>query len=125
MSQRPKLTRAERRERRASTVVPGVYGVDAMDAGATSWTGRYLTWARTPDEAKERIKAAGFHKKQIQRHWTPSKPPPEGLPAGLASGCNGWYRSRLDDDGWTEWEALGATYRHPSQALAAVDPSVR
>ena len=125
MSKQSKPTRAERREHRASTAVEGVYGVDAMDAGADSWTGRYLMWARTPDEAKKRLKAAGFHKKQIEQQWTPSKPPPDGVPAELGSECNGWYRSRRDNDGWTAWEALGVDYRHPSQALAAVDPSVR
>ncbi len=123
MSKQPKPTRAERRERRASTAVEGVYGVDATDAGAASWTGRYLMWARTPDEAKKRIAAAGFHKKQIQHHWTPGAPPP-GLPADLVADCDRWYRSRLDDGGWTAWEALEATYRHPLQSLAAVDPSV-
>jgi hypothetical protein len=124
MSKQSKPTRAERRERRASAAVEGVYGVDAVDAGARSWTGRYLMWARTPDEAKERIGAAGFHKKQIRQRWTPSKPPPEGLPADLGGDCDGWYRSRLEDGGWTEWEALVGTYRHPPQGLAAVDPSV-
>ncbi len=28
-------------------------------------------WARTPVDAKQRIAAAGFHKKQIQRAWCP------------------------------------------------------
>ncbi len=125
MSKPPKLTRAERRERRASVPGEGVYGVDATDAGAGSWTGRYLMWARTSDEAKERVRAAGFHKKQIEWRWTPSDAPPEGVPDDLAPGVEGWRRSRLNDDGWSAWEALGATYRHPPQSLAAVDPSVR
>ena len=125
MSKQPKQTRAERRQSRASEAVEGAYGVDAMDAGADSWTGRFVTWAGTPDEAKQRIAAAGFHKKQIERQWTPSRPPPEGLPAGLGSDDKGWYRSRGDDDGWTQWEPLGEAYRHPSQALAALDPTVR
>jgi len=116
MSKQPKLTRAERRELRASDPAEGVYGVDAQDAGADSWTGRYVMWARTPDEAKKRIAAAGFHKKQIEHHWTPVAPPP-GLPADLGAACDRWYRSRLDDGGWTTWEALDATYRHPPQDL--------
>lgn len=124
MSKPPKLTRVERRELRASEPAEGVYGVDAQDAGAESWTGRYVMWARTPNEAKKRIAAAGFHKKQIEHHWTPVAPP-SGLPADLGAGCDPWYRSRPDDGGWTAWEALDATYRHPPQGLAAVDPSVR
>lgn len=125
VSKPPKLTRSERREQRASTASEGAYGLDAMDAGADSWTGRYVMWASSSEEAKERVRSAGFHKKQIKEQWTPSKPPPDGLPGGLGPESRGWYRTRRDDDGWTAWESLGATYRHPSQALAAVDPSVR
>jgi hypothetical protein len=125
VSKPPKLTRAERRERRASAPGEGVYGVDVTDAGADSWTGRYLVWARTPDEAKEHVRTAGFHKKQVERQWTPSNPPPEGVPDDLAPDVQGWRRSRLNDDGWSAWEPLGAAYRHPPQGLAAVDPSVR
>ena len=122
MSKPAKGTRAERRERRASQPAEGVYGVDAQDAGADSWTGRHVVWARTPDEARGRVAAAG-HKKQLTRRWTPSAPPP-GLPGDLGAGDDRWYRSRLEDDGWTAWVALPADYRHPPQGLAAVDPSV-
>jgi hypothetical protein len=126
VTKQPKLSRAERRERRASAPEEGVYGVDALDAGADSWTGRYLLWARSSEEAQERVRAAGFHKKQIERWWTPSKLPPDRrLPVALGPGVDGWFRSRLDDDGWSAWEALEATYRHPPQGIAAVDPSVR
>ncbi len=124
MSKPPKLTRAERRERRASVPDEGVYGVEAVDAGGDSWIGRYLMWAGSPDEAKERIRAAGFHKRQIQCRWTPSDPPPEGVPDDLAPGVEGWRRSRHNDSGSSAGEALDATYRHPLQSLAAIDPSV-
>lgn len=124
-SKQPKQTRAERRESRASEAVEGAYSVDAMAAGADSWTGHSVVWAGTADEAKQRIAAAGLRRKQIERQWTPSRPPPDGLPTGLGSDDSGWYRSRRDDDGWTEWKALDEAYRLPSQALAAVDPSLR
>lgn len=122
MSKQAKPTRSERRAARAGE---GVYGVDATDAGADSWTWRYLVWARTPDEARARIAAAGFRRRQIERQWTPNEPPPGGLPEHPGGGFARWYRTRLDDDGWTEWEPLPASYRHPPQALAAVDPTVR
>ncbi len=99
VSKPPKLTRAERRERRASAPDAGVYGVDALDAGADAWTGRYLVWAGNPDEAKERVRAAGFYKRQLERHWTPSNPPPGGVPDKLGRGVVAWYRRRLNDGG--------------------------
>lgn len=103
----------------------GVYGVDAADAGAESWTGRYLLWASTPEDAKARIVRAGFHSKQVSKSWSPGSPPPQQVPASLGPEFDGWLRSRHDDDGWTDWEALPADYRHPPQSLAAIDPSVR
>ncbi len=125
MPKSTKPTRAERREQRASVPEEGIYGVDAQDAGASSWDGRYLMWASNADEADKRLRAAGFHKSQIHRRWTPRQPPPEGLPDALTAGFPGWFRSRLDYGTWTEWESLPGNYRHPSQALAAIDPTVR
>lgn len=49
----------------------GVYGVDAKDAGADSWAGRYLCWTSTAEAAKARIVGAAFHKKQISQQWSP------------------------------------------------------
>jgi hypothetical protein len=46
------------------TVAEGVYGVTHEDAGADNWVGTYLMWARTPEEAKARITAAGFHRRR-------------------------------------------------------------
>ncbi len=80
MSKPPKLTRAERRERRANVPVFGVYGVDVEDAGALTWTGRYMCWASSPQEARARIREAGFHKQATVRMYAPSEPPREGLP---------------------------------------------
>ena len=125
MARGQKLTRAERRARRAATPASGVYGVDATDAGADSWIGRYVTWAESADDAKARTRDAGFHRKQIQAQWTPGLRPPEGVPTALKPGDAHWYRSRLEDSGWTEWERLPPDYRHPSQGLAAQDPTVR
>jgi hypothetical protein len=125
MAKEKKPTRSELREQRAAVPEEGVYGVDVEDAGAASWIGRYVIWAASPDEAAARVRSAGFHKKQIERRWTPKKPPPGGVPAALTGDCHDWYRSRLDDDGWTEWERLPPEYRHPSQALAAENPDLR
>ena len=125
MSRRGELTRAERRARRARTADAGVYGVDVLDAGADSWTGRYLCWAGSPDEARRRITDAGFHRRQVLARWTPRQPPPTGAPAELRPGDEHWYRSRFDDVGWTTWERLPPDHRHPAQGRAAVDPSVR
>ncbi len=92
---------------------------------ASADIGRYLVWSETAEDAVERVRAAGFHKTQISRHWSPAAPPPEGLPADMGPDFTGWYRSRWDDDGWTPWEMLPADYRHPPQGLAAMDPSMR
>ncbi len=124
MSAKSRPTRSERRARRAAIPAEGVYGVDAQDAGADSWVGRYLLWARDEREAKARITAAGFHRKQYGHLWRPGEPPPQ-VPPGLAPGFQGWWRSRRNDDGGSQWVHLPATYRHPPQGLAAVDPSVR
>jgi hypothetical protein len=102
-----------------------VYGVDAKDAGADSWIGRYLFFAESPEGARARTRAAGFHKRQISVFWNPGREPPQGLPDDLESGDGHWYRSRFDDSGWTPWERLPEGYRHPPQGLAAVDPTVR
>jgi hypothetical protein len=98
--------------------------VDAKDAGADYWVGRYLCWARDEREANARIIAAGFHWRQCEAVWGPGDPPPK-VPPGLTAGFEGWVRSRDDLGGWSEWELLPATYRHPPQGLAAIDPSVR
>jgi hypothetical protein len=120
-----KLTRAQRRTRRAAVPVSGAYGADAEDAGADSWIGRYMFWADSADEAKARTREAGFHRKQIHADWTPAQMPSQGIPSGLQQGDRHWFRSRLDDSGWTPWELLPPDYRHPPQGLAAKDPSVR
>ena len=122
---KPKLTRAQRRERRAAVPASGVYGIDAEDAEANSWTGRYVFFAQSADEAKTRIREAGFHRKQIAYRWGPGHEPPEGpgwyeerpeaLPPSLGQGDGHWYRSRLDDGGWTPWERLPRDYGHPPQ----------
>jgi hypothetical protein len=124
MSKKLKPTRAERRARRAAISSEGVYGVDATDAGADGWFSRYLLWASDEREAKARVTAAGFHRKQYGSLWSPGNPPPE-VPPGLVPGFPGWWRSRSDDNAWSEWEALPADYRHPPQGLAAIDPSAR
>jgi hypothetical protein len=120
-----KLTRAQRRERRETVPVSGVYGVDAWDAGADNWIGRYVFWAKSADEAKTRTRDAGFHRKQIQATWTPGHQPSEGIPSELRRGDAHWYRSRFEDSGWTSWDRLSPDYRHPPQGLAAEDPSIR
>jgi hypothetical protein len=120
-----RLTRAQRRALQAAIPHGGVYGVDAQDAGADSWTGRYVFWADSLDEAMRRKRDAGFHQRQITSRWSPSQEPPEVLPSELRPGDVHWYRSRLDDSGWTPWEQLPADYRHPPQGRAALDPSVR
>ncbi len=120
-----KLTRAQRRARRATAPAEGMYGVDSKDAGADSWIGRYVLWAESVDEAKRRTREAGFHQRQITAQWSPGQTPPAGLPSELRRGDGHWYRSRLDDGGWTPWEQLPADYRHPPQGLAAKDPSLR
>jgi hypothetical protein len=102
-----------------------VYGVDAEDAGADSWIGRYMLWAESADEAKARTRDAGFHQRRIWATWRPEQEPPQGIPPGLQQGDVHWYRSRLDDSGWTLWERLPSDYRHPPQGLAGKDPSVR
>ena len=124
MARREELTRAERRRRVAEVAAAGVYGVDVTDAGADSWLGRYLCWAQTPDDARRRVREAGLRAGQVQARWTPQHPPRNGLPAGLSPGDERWWRSRLDDRGWTPWEQLPATHRHPPQGRAATDPSL-
>ncbi|MEJ5868485.1 hypothetical protein WDV85_12140 [Pseudokineococcus sp. 5B2Z-1] len=125
MSKQSPLTRAQRRSRRGEPAAEGVYGVDTEDAGASSWTGRYLMWARSPQHAAERIRDAGFHRRRTEASWDPTRLPPQALPDQLHAETAAWFRSRLDDDGWTPWQTLPADYRHPPQGLAAVDPSLR
>lgn len=122
---RPKLTRGQLRDQQVKADAADVYGVDADDAGADSWIGRYVFFAQSRDEARARIRDAGFHKRRIGREWHPGQTPPEGVPADLGAGNGHWYRTRFDDSGWTPWERLPRHYRHPPQGLAAVDPSVR
>jgi len=119
------LTRAQRRSRRGELAAAGVYGVDTEDAGASTWTGRYLMWARSPQHAAERIRDAGFHRRRTEASWDPTRLPPQSLPEGLHAETAAWFRSRLDDDGWTPWQELPADHRHPPQGLAALDPSLR
>lgn len=118
-------TRAQQRDQREPEPGAGLYGIDAIDAGADSWRARFIVFAHSPDDAQARILDAGFHKKQIHARWTPDHTPAEGLPAGLGPDSRHWHRSRLDDAGWTPWVILAADYRHPSQAQAATDPSAR
>jgi hypothetical protein len=125
MGRAQKLTRAQRRENRASVPTSGVYAVEVWDAGADHWLGRYAFWAESADEAKTRTRDAGFHRKQIQGMWTPGHRPPVDLPSELQEGDAHWYRSRFNEGGWTAWEQLPADYRHPPQGQAAQDPSVR
>ena len=120
-----RLSRAQRRALRATAPAVGVYGVDADDAGADSWIGCYLFWAESADDARARTRDAGFHQKQIKARWSPGQEPPHGVPAELRRGDVHWYRSRLDDSGWTSWERLPPDYRNPPQDHAAKDPSVR
>lgn len=115
-------TRAEGRRRRAAVPEAGIYGVDVTDAGADAGKGRYVCWASTAAEATERIRVAGFRKKDLQDHWTPRHPPRRGVPDGLGPDVTGWCRSRVDADPWTDWEVLPASYRHPSQPRAAAHP---
>ena len=104
----------------------GIYGVDAHDAGADSWIGRYVCFAASPDEARARIRDGGFHKRSLWGEWSPKAQSRNGRPPpALEPGDVHWYRSRLDDSGWTPWERLPGDYRHPPQGLAATDPSVR
>ena len=116
MSKAQKLTRAERRARRAARPLSGIYGVRALDNGAGHRFGRYLCWADTPDEARLRVQAAGFHGKtsspEIDPEHLPDEPP---LPPELTARFGGWYRSRWNCEGWTDWEPLPADYRHDWQ----------
>jgi hypothetical protein len=122
MSKEPKADPLERRARRASSAVEGVYGVDARDAGAASWTGRYLMWARTPDEAKERLTAAGFHNEADRAAVDTYRAAARRTARWPRERCLGWFRSRFEDEGWTDWEALGAGYRHPPQGARCPRP---
>jgi hypothetical protein len=103
----------------------GAYGVDIRDAGADSWIGRFVFFAESPVEARAHIRDAGFHKRQIEVEWSPRQEPREGLPDDLGPADGHWYRSRLNDCGWTPWERLPEDHRHPPPGRAAVDPSVR
>jgi hypothetical protein len=91
----------------------GVYGVDVEDALADSRISRIVCFAQSSDEARARIRDAGFHKRRMWAEWTPKAQPKDGrrLPA-LEPGDVHWYRSRLDDVGWTPWERLPGDYRH-------------
>ena len=53
-----KLSRTERRERRARRPEAGVYGLEARDAEADTWTSRYVFYADSAAEARERIRRA-------------------------------------------------------------------
>ncbi|MET7638145.1 hypothetical protein [Streptomyces sp. NPDC005438] len=124
MARKRRLTRAQRRERRAARPVAGLYGVMARDAGAGGWVGLYLCYAHSPEEARNREVAAGFHKRGVEARWTPGHPPPH-QPPDVGPDDDHWYRSRLEDAGWTPWERLPSDYRHPPQGLATIDPSAR
>ena len=125
VAKRSPLTRAQRREQQGALPTAGAYGIDAQDAGADSWIGRYVIHVESADEARAQISGAGFHKRQISAHWSPALQPPEELPTGLVAGDRHWYRSRFDDSGWTAWEQLPEDYRHPAQGQAAIDPTSR
>ena len=116
MAKEPKLTRARRRENRTASPVSGVYGFQAEDALAGSWISRFVFYAESADQAKARIREAGFHKRKISAQWGPEEQPQPGLPAGLGPGDALLYRSRLDHGGWTPWEQLPADYRHKGVA---------
>jgi hypothetical protein len=119
VGKRPKPTRAQRREQRGVLPAAGVYGVDVEDALADSWISRFVCYAESPDEARARIRDAGFHKRRMWAEWSPKAPPKDGRQTpDLGRGDGHWYRSRLDDAGWTPWEALPAKYRH--QGVAAL-----
>jgi hypothetical protein len=107
-----RLTRAQRRERQSDVPVAGIYGVDVEDALADSWISRFVCFADSPEDARARIRDAGFHKRRIEAEWNPKVRPKEALPLGLGPDDDHWYRSRLDDVGWTSWEQLPANYRH-------------
>lgn len=124
MAKKVKPTRAQAREARALIPEAGLYGVDVKDAGAAAWIGRYLTFATSADEAKRRIRDAGFHRKDIEARWSPARMPPGELPDVGSKDDNAWFRSRDGGAEWSSWERLPPNYRHPPQGLAAVDPSV-
>ena len=114
MARKPKLTRAQLREQRTELGTAGVYGVDVEDALADSWISRFVCSAESPEEARARIRDAGFHKgKMWSSVWGPEAPPKDGRPLpAFEPGDVHWYRSRLDDVGWTPWEQLPTDYRH-------------
>ena len=110
---KPQRTRAQRREERAGRQTSGIYGVEAYDYGADHRLGRYLCWADNPDEARLRIRDAGFHKKTSWQVFDPESLPTEPpLPSVMTVRFEGWYRSRNNWEGWSAWEPLPADYRH-------------
>lgn len=120
------LTPSQRCELWSAVGTAGTYGLDAEDAGADSWITRFVCFADSLQTARGRVRDAGFHK---QRTWSlrrPRKRPTGGRTwPDLEPGDVHWYRSRLDDSGWTPWERLPEDYRHPPQGRAAINPSVR
>ena len=112
MTNQSNPTRAQRREQRDAVRAAGVYGVDIEDALADSWISRFVCFADSSKVARARIRDAGFHRRSTWAEWSPRAPPKDGreLPV-LESTDAHWYRSRLDDGGWTAWERLPTDYR--------------
>lgn len=57
-----------------------MYGVDAKDAGAGTWTGRYMFFGESSAAATSRMRDAGFHRQDIRAWCSPAR-----LPSGAAS----------------------------------------
>jgi hypothetical protein len=129
MTGKRRLTRAELRLQRAAerAAVPEAraYDVEVSDASAQCWVSQIVFFAASRKEAEERLKAARFDRGggSLQSEMALAEIPPQ-VRELAAKNPEHFFRSRLDDGGWTCWEQLLPVYRHPTDARAARDPSV-
>jgi hypothetical protein len=126
---RERLTRAEIRERsaadRARRPEARVYGVEVSDASAECWVSQIVFFAGSRDEAEERLASARFRRGGVSTcsDLDPDEITQEARTLALNSPQQ-YFRSRLNGRGWTCWEALLPSYKHPTDARGARDASV-
>jgi hypothetical protein len=130
MANKRRLTRAERRSRRAAEGAAWpearAYGVEVSDASAQSWVSRIVFFAASRAQAEERLAASRLRRGGVGScsDLKPAEIPP-AVWAMAEKKPDHYYRSRLDDGGWTSWEELLPTYVHPTDARGARDATVR
>ncbi len=126
MPRKKPLTRAERRAARQPDG-PHVHGLTILDAGAQGWVSWVVFFARDAEDAIQRRRTLGLHKRVERQHPFPSEQ--DNIPAEARRLAEAHpdqaFMSQHNDDGWSPWFALPPNYVHPSQGRAAKYPELR